>query len=215
MIAASRHHIAVDATDTGVDPQLLRKILDAATPLFVSQGLTGTTADQIAKACGISKKTLYKCFPTKESLLRYGIDVLFTSIKADNDLIMAQTDLPPRQRISGIMERTTGVFVTVATPTLIGDIRRSAPAVWDYIMAWRTAHVERFMTLLDECLEQNELRDGLSIEDIRAVFQLTLLQATEYLVAGDARVSSPDVYKGFLDTFFHGIMVKHAQEAES
>jgi ethanolamine utilization microcompartment shell protein EutS len=79
-------------------------------------------------------------------------------------------------------------------------------------MAWRTSHIERFMALLDECLLHQELRDGLNMEDIRAVFQLTLLQATEFLVTGDTRVSSPEVYKGFLDVFFHGIMVQPTSE---
>lgn len=204
MVVAAVPHIP----DTEADQQLVQRILWTATPLFVAQGYTGTTADEIAKACGISKKTLYKYFPTKEALLRYGIDVLFGMIKADNDQIIEQTDMPPRQRIAEIMERTTGVFGMVASPALISDIKRSAPAVWDYIMAWRTAHIERFMTLLDECLEHQELRDGLNMEDIQAVFQLTLLQATEFLVTGDTRVSSPDVYKGFLDVFFHGILVQ-------
>jgi AcrR family transcriptional regulator len=125
--------------DSESDRLLIQRILWTATPLFIAHGYTGTTSDEIARACGISKTTLYKNFPTKESLLQYGINVLFGMIKADNDAIFAQTDVPPRQRIAEIMERTTGVFGFVSSPTLIHDIKRSAPAVWDSILAWRAA----------------------------------------------------------------------------
>lgn len=192
--------------DVTSDQLLLQRILWTATPLFVAQGFTGTTADEIARACGISKKTLYKYFPNKEALLQYGIEVLFGMIKADNDAILVQTDRSPRQRIAEIMERTTGAFGMVSSPALIHDIKRSAPAVWDYIMAWRSAHIQRFMVLLDESLEHHELREGLSADDVRAVFEATLTQATEYLVSGNVPVDSAEVYTGFLDIFFHGIL---------
>lgn len=199
--------------DSEAERLLVQRILWTATPLFVSQGFTGTTSDEIARACGISKKTLYKYFPTKEALLRYGIDVLFGMIKADNDVILAQTEVPPRERIKQIMERTTGVFSFVSSPNLITDIRRSAPSVWDHIMAWRAAHMERFMMLLDESLATHELREGLSAEDVRSAFRITLLQATDFLISGNVDAESADVYTGFLDIFFHGIMDEASSEA--
>jgi AcrR family transcriptional regulator len=193
--------------DSESDRLLIQRILWTATPLFIAHGYTGTTSDEIARACGISKKTLYKYFPTKESLLQYGINVLFGMIKADNDAIFAQTDVPPRQRIAEIMERTTGVFGFVSSPTLIHDIKRSAPAVWDSILAWRAAHMQRFMMLLDESLANHELCEGVSVDDVRALFQATLTQATEYLVSENVSADSASVYTGFLDMFFHGILL--------
>lgn len=193
--------------DSESDRLLIQRILWTATPLFITHGYTGTTSDEIARACGISKKTLYKYFPTKESLLQYGINVLFGMIKADNDAIFAQTDVSPRQRIAEIMERTTGVFGFVSSPTLIHDIKRSAPAVWDSILAWRAAHMQRFMMLLDESLTSHELCDGVSVDDVRALFQATLTQATEYLVSENVSADSASVYTGFLDMFFNGILL--------
>ncbi|MFC9328496.1 TetR family transcriptional regulator [Kitasatospora sp. NPDC057015] len=49
-----------------------------AVRLFTSQGVTGTTGEQIAQAVGISARTLWRHFPTKEScvlpLLTAGLD---------------------------------------------------------------------------------------------------------------------------------------------
>jgi AcrR family transcriptional regulator len=41
-----------------------------AVRLFIAQGVTATTGDQIADAAGISTRTLWRHFPTKESCVR-------------------------------------------------------------------------------------------------------------------------------------------------
>ncbi|MFI1227573.1 MULTISPECIES: TetR/AcrR family transcriptional regulator [unclassified Streptomyces] len=54
------------------------EIAGEAVRLFASQGVNGTTGEQIARAVGISSRTLWRHFPTKEScvlpLLSAGLD---------------------------------------------------------------------------------------------------------------------------------------------
>ncbi|MFD4029177.1 TetR family transcriptional regulator [Streptomyces sp. NPDC058637] len=55
------------------------EIAAEAVRLFAAQGVAGTTGEQIARAVGISSRTLWRHFPTKEScvlpLLSAGLDV--------------------------------------------------------------------------------------------------------------------------------------------
>lgn len=46
------------------------EIARQAVGLFISQGVTATTGDQIAQAVGISTRTLWRHFPNKESCVR-------------------------------------------------------------------------------------------------------------------------------------------------
>lgn len=46
------------------------RILDAATLLFLQNGLRGTTMEAVAKAAGVAKPTLYSRYPDKEALFR-------------------------------------------------------------------------------------------------------------------------------------------------
>lgn len=46
------------------------EIARAAVGLFATQGVTGTTGEQIAHSVGISARTLWRHFPTKESCVR-------------------------------------------------------------------------------------------------------------------------------------------------
>jgi AcrR family transcriptional regulator len=45
------------------------RIGEAALDLFVSQGYTKTTVDQIADAAGVGRRTVFRHFPTKEAIL--------------------------------------------------------------------------------------------------------------------------------------------------
>ncbi|MFF5041008.1 TetR/AcrR family transcriptional regulator [Streptomyces nigra] len=64
--------------DPGVAPPLAERrrtalrleTARAAVRLFASQGVTGTTGEQIAQCVGISARTLWRHFPTKESCVR-------------------------------------------------------------------------------------------------------------------------------------------------
>lgn len=50
------------------------QILDAAEHCFVSQGYRSTQMDDVVRACGMSKKTVYRSFGTKENLFVALID---------------------------------------------------------------------------------------------------------------------------------------------
>ncbi|MFN4192866.1 MAG: TetR/AcrR family transcriptional regulator [Tabrizicola sp.] len=47
-----------------------RAILDAALKVFVAQGYSGASMDSVATQAGVTKPTLYSCFPSKKSLFQ-------------------------------------------------------------------------------------------------------------------------------------------------
>lgn len=58
---------------TGIDPRVVRSraaIFEAATTLFLRNGYSATTMDDIAEQAGVSKRTVYNNFTDKEALFR-------------------------------------------------------------------------------------------------------------------------------------------------
>lgn len=57
-------------------------IVETALTLFLKQGVRTTTMDQISDQLGISKKTLYEHFDSKESLMAACAEALFSRTEA-------------------------------------------------------------------------------------------------------------------------------------
>ncbi|MFI9169869.1 TetR/AcrR family transcriptional regulator [Streptomyces lincolnensis] len=62
------------------------EIARAAVDLFVTQGVTATTGEQIGEAAGVSARTVWRYFPSKESCVRplfsEGIDTIAALLRA-------------------------------------------------------------------------------------------------------------------------------------
>ena len=72
--------------------QARQKCIDCAIQLCSSQGLDFTMS-QLAAQLGMSKKTLYVLFDSKEALLLAVVDTMFDAVKADEAKILARQDL--------------------------------------------------------------------------------------------------------------------------
>lgn len=59
------------------------QIINTAFDLFSQYGIKSVSMDDVAKAAGISKRTLYESFEDKETLLTDGIDLHFKSLGQD------------------------------------------------------------------------------------------------------------------------------------
>lgn len=61
------------------------EIARAAVDLFIAQGVAATTGEQIGQAVGVSARTVWRYFPTKESCVRplfsTGVDTIATALR--------------------------------------------------------------------------------------------------------------------------------------
>lgn len=68
-----RYRGVVDADELGLRERKKRalraRLSDTATAMFLASGFANVRVEDIATACGVTPKTLYSYFPTKESLL--------------------------------------------------------------------------------------------------------------------------------------------------
>ena len=58
-----------------------KQIIEAARKLFHKFGFKKVSMDEIANAAGVTKKTIYMHFPSKEELLKYFIKEELTNMK--------------------------------------------------------------------------------------------------------------------------------------
>ena len=82
--------------------ELREKCIEQALTLIVEQGLKFTMSD-LAKSLGISKKTLYTLFDSKEAMFCAVADTCFASIKRSEKEILEDRSLSLYQRIRSLI----------------------------------------------------------------------------------------------------------------
>jgi AcrR family transcriptional regulator len=81
--------------------RLMRQQLsDTATRMFLEQGFDAVRVTEIAEACGVSEKTVFNYFPTKESLILDRLEATVASLRTG----LAEPGVPPVQAALRILD---------------------------------------------------------------------------------------------------------------
>ena len=93
-----------------------QQVIEAAKPLFISQGYEATSMRQLADAAGVSLQTLYNAFGSKFGLFSALMDVI---VAGDHEPV-ALSDRPETQALRAIEnpERLVRAIVAAAVPIL-------------------------------------------------------------------------------------------------
>ncbi|WTN62003.1 TetR/AcrR family transcriptional regulator [Streptomyces sp. NBC_00626] len=162
-----------EATPTDERPSLAERrkaalrfeIACEAVRLFTSQGVTATTGAQIAGAVGVSSRTLWRHFPTKEScvlpLLAAGLDFAVTQLR----------HWPPQMSLLDFFTESRGTGdLPQGTPTILALIRMTStePALR---AVWLQAHDDALPVLCRLLAE----RSGGQADDLRVTVHAATL----------------------------------------
>jgi len=82
--------------------RLMRQQLsDTATQMFVARGFDAVRVAEVAEACGVSEKTVFNYFPTKESLVLDRLETTMASIRTG----LAEPGVPPVEAALRILDQ--------------------------------------------------------------------------------------------------------------
>lgn len=185
--------------------QARQKCIDCAIQLCSSQGLDFTMS-QLAAQLGMSKKTLYVLFDSKEALLLAAVDAMFDAVKADEAKILARQDLSLADKVRQLVVVLPDSYKNLDWSRLQG-VEKKYPAVYDRIRQRLESEWEPTLELLRQGMEQGELRPfqpGL----LRAVVE----GAMEHFLSSDALqregIGYVQALDGMMDLLMEGILAK-------
>ena len=110
-------------------PTCVERILAAADRLFYAKGIRAVGVDAVAAAAGVSKRTLYNHYPSKDALIAAYLQARFKHI--------APSDAPAREQILGAFDRLERMFADgsfrgcpyVNAVTELGDPKHAAASI--------------------------------------------------------------------------------------
>ncbi|HEV7646942.1 MAG TPA: helix-turn-helix domain-containing protein [Actinophytocola sp.] len=181
-----------------------RKIIAAATELFVAQGYTATKLEDVAARAGVAVQTVYFHFTNKRTLLKEAVDV--SSVGDDEPVpllgrpfVQDVRDEPDPRRALAIWTATSkAIFMRVAP---IMRVVRDAAAV-DEAMAeqWAVNQTQRataHRALVEVLAAKGPLRDGLTVDRATDIV-FSLISFEVYLLLTVERGWSADAWERFI-----------------
>ncbi len=192
------------------------KILLVATGIFTEKGITGTKVDDIAHEVGVSKKTIYKYFKSKNDLV---LEVFSTKISRINQLVEQQfsSDIPFTKKLVAVIEIAKN-NLTFVSPVLVADARTEFPAIKGYIDQYmKYAMFDRFNSLLKQGKELGVVKDDLNIESTillyrDAIFAFVMMRNSKDLPGTFHGLSPLNSFCESLTTIFRGILNEDAEK---
>ncbi len=129
--------------------QTKRRILQGAKDEFLRQGYTGASMDRIASSLGMSKRTIYQVFPSKEALFREVMDSFIASTLELVGGLVNDGSLDFEEKLQRLME-TVGSQLTRICQPLVADMRVRFPDIWKKVHAMRVRVIDEYWGEADE-----------------------------------------------------------------
>jgi AcrR family transcriptional regulator len=136
--------------------RLMRQQLsDTATRMFLERGFDAVRVAEIAAACGVSEKTVFNYFPTKESLILDRLEATMASLRTG----LAEPGVPPVQAalliLDGELDAMTSWLATQDDPAQAGaairDFGRLIQAT-PSLRAYQSDMMDQFVAVAAEIL---------------------------------------------------------------
>ncbi|MGW0583637.1 TetR/AcrR family transcriptional regulator [Streptomyces sp. NPDC002920] len=146
------------------------EIAHAAVDLFVTQGVAATTGEQIGQAAGVSARTLWRYFPSKEAcvrpLLTAGIDMIAAALRE------WQHGRPLAEVLGSHFEAEQRLIMG-PDPTTVGALIRLTRTEPDLRAVWLQTHDAAEPAFARALAD----RAGLPADDLRSAIQAAMFNA--------------------------------------
>jgi AcrR family transcriptional regulator len=134
------------------------RILDAARRHFFNLGFASCSMDCLARELGMSKKTVYRHFRSKEAIVDELMRAKSAAIRDGFEAVLAQPDLTFAQRVSRVMQHVLAQFSEISA-IFLHDLRRFHPAAY--------ARLEEFRARVAPGIWERLLRLGMEAGAVR------------------------------------------------
>lgn len=192
--------------------EIRERILLKAREKFAAAGYGKTSMEEIAGDLSMSKKTLYKFFPTKLKLAEMLVEQVLADINRRCDAILA-SPLPAVEKLLRIVQMIIEQQQGFVTKILLESLHNHLPHLWQRIEAFRR---ERMRKNLEAILAQGK-RDG----TVRADFNHDLFfhflfgainEGINPEVLIQSSYSMPEALSALFDIFMNGTLTAKGRE---
>lgn len=194
------------------DLELKNRILTAARDEFYIYGFSKVTVDEIANKLGMSKKTLYKFFPSKDELVREVVRMVIKEMEACRCNVMAHDDIDFVEKLKQLM-KYVGIQYSKMSRHLIEDLEKNASSIWKEIADYRTEHIQKnFSALLKEGAAHGVFRIDVDDDLILLIYSNVIRNIINPEILTQLPYSAAQVFDAAIKILFEGMLTDAARK---
>ena len=186
-----------------MDREMKIKILKNTITVFNKKGLK-LTMDDIAEQMGISKKTIYKYFDSKEQIFEHVVDYIFDDIKRREKEILSEEGLNTEQRTRKLLSAFPERFKEIDF-TKLGDIKTKYPKIYRKLNRRLESGWEPAIELLEQGKAEGIYRKDADFTIFKVMMDASVARFFETDTLRKARISYIDALNQVVDILLNGI----------
>ncbi|MBI4811182.1 MAG: TetR/AcrR family transcriptional regulator [Ignavibacteriales bacterium] len=193
------------------DTVIRDRILRTATEQFYSHGFSKVTVDEIASKIGISKKTIYKFYSSKEDLIRAVTDTVIAETETGFRDIVEDIHLDFVEKLRKMMT-FVGIHLSRLSKYLIEDLERNTPHVWSKISEYRTKNIyQHFGSLIREGRKKGIFRNDIDEQLVLMIYANAIENIINPNILSQLPVTANQVYETIIKVIFEGLLTDEAR----
>lgn len=194
------------------DTELKSRILEAARQYFFANGFSKTTMEEFAQSMGMSKKTIYKLFPSKDDIIREITREKLQSIH--QGCIQCQNNKSDdfMQRVRNITSFISAEMRSLK-PQFYIDLQKTMPHLWKEVDEFRSQRVyEDFSALIREGVEIGVFRKDVNVEVLVLMYGNAMQSIINPETLSTLPLNASQAYDAIVDIIFGGVFTEQAKE---
>ena len=176
------------------------------------QGFSKVTMDDIARDLGMSKKTLYKFFPDKRTLLHQVVELSLVDLRTGLESRLRDSSKPFPVRLQGILTFVGQNMASIMNRAFLQDLQRFAPEEWQHIEEFRDKMImTRFRRLIEQGVTAGYFHDGLDCQMVVLIYLSAIHNIINPEVLADLPFTSKQVFESIVRILLYGILTDEAR----
>jgi AcrR family transcriptional regulator len=177
---------------------------------LIEDGYRKITLEEITDNLAISKKTIYKVYPSKNELTR-SVMMSELSDAYQNLILLLQeksTMIQKVEKLSGIIER----YIRLFNDASLHNLKKEYPNLWVEIIAFRKEKVVPLINLLLDHSKKHDLIVVYQNELIVKLFNTSLTISTEKRFLARSKLDFRNLFQSIFTVLLTGILTKKGKK---
>ncbi len=188
-----------------------QRIVDVSSKRFMESGISKVTLDEIATELGMSKKTMYKFFPSKEDLLKTIVHTMMNGLRVRVEAVV-NSDKPFVEKAPELLA-LIGHQISIMSKQFLFDLQRFTPELWKEIDDFRRQRIlTNVRKIFIQAQDEGVFRKDLDIELFILVFTSSVQGIVNPQTLSQQSFSAEEALHGIFRIIFEGAMTEEARK---